>query len=137
MASLREQLELLVELAERATPRPWGVRREDFNCGAFDYQLHDGGGGHLAVCPELASDKARPDALYIAASANCALPLARVVLAALDWCDDDGTCHFCALGQQVAPPPGRGWLGEPLPTQESHDDDCPLAEAARAMGVEL
>jgi hypothetical protein len=64
-----EKLRHLRSLAAMATPRPWKVRREATD-GFIDYQIHDGTGGHLAACSELANDLARADARYIAAAAN-------------------------------------------------------------------
>lgn len=64
------------ELLARATPRPWGIYREEVVCGYFSYLLHEEGhGGHHASTAEQLHDeaqigRARADAELIKAAIN-------------------------------------------------------------------
>jgi hypothetical protein len=126
-----EKLRHLRELAAKATPRPWEVRREDGGGGFIDYQIHDGRGGHLAACSEMASDHARPDADYIAAAANLLPALVDVAESCLAWAEDMDACHLCGFGALPAYANARQPIEDQRQTE--HDDDCPVLALTRAL----
>lgn len=82
MSSLTE----LKELADRATPGPWGVFEDDYDKGTLFIGPANQDEGHYYVTGNIDSD---PDARYIAAcSPEVVKALVAVAEAAEAWLDD-------------------------------------------------
>jgi hypothetical protein len=108
---LRARLRELLELAERATPRPWSLDP--------DWTLElQGAPDEIGMTKRITdfrrSRERDPDAEYIAASANLAPALARFALAVLAG-DEYGECWACQRATGA------------------HDDGCPLGELAAEL----